>query len=102
MPEDTNRLYERIATLEESVRTLNRRDEEQTRLVESVARLASAVENLAKGQNEIKCDLREYKTNTDKNIDEIKSKPAKRWEAVIAAGISGVVAYLIGRFTKGG
>ena len=32
------------------------------------------------------------------DVDEIKSKPAKRWDAVIAAVISGIVMFLLGHF----
>ena len=32
------------------------------------------------------------------DVDEIKAKPAKRWDTIIAAIITGVVGFLLARF----
>lgn len=38
----------------------------------------------------------------DSAVEELKAKPARRWESVIAAAITGVVAFVLGLVLRGG
>jgi hypothetical protein len=81
----------------EQIKTLYKRVDRQDELIGTVNRLALSVEKLAAGQEDIKSDIKDMRVD----VDDFKRRPAKRWEAVIAAAISAIVAYIIGRITKG-
>lgn len=81
----------------EQIKTLYRRVDRQDELIQTVNKLAVSVERLAAGQEEMKGDVKGLRGD----VDDIKMRPAKRWDAVIAAAISAVVAYILGRLTKG-
>ena len=63
-------------------------------LTETVQKLAIALEKqgMALQSTEKKVD------GVKNDVDEIKAKPAKRWDAIIAAIISGIIAFLLGHF----
>ena len=76
-----------IARQEEQIKGLCRRMDNLEKLTESVNKLAISVERLTSAQ-----------ANTDRQIStltqdmtELKDKPAKRWDMVIAAIISALV-----------
>ena len=61
-------------------------------------RLVATVATLASEQCNIKDDVKEIKAD----VKCLNDRPAKRWDAVIAAIIAGVVGYLIGVVLRGG
>lgn len=81
--DENNRVSHRLSTLEESVRQI-------TELVASVKVLATQMEAMATEQRKM-----------GDRLDELEEKPAKRWDAVISAVISGVVGLLIGLVSAG-
>lgn len=101
MTDETSRdIAEIRATLgrqDEKLIALTDRVDKQDRIIETVNQLAISVGRIADGQETIKRDIGGLRND----IDAIKDKPAKRWESIIAAAITGIVAYIIGRITKG-
>lgn len=81
--DENNRVSHRLTTLEDSVRQINE-------LVASVKVLATQMEAMATEQRKM-----------GDRLDAIEEKPAKRWDAVISAVISGVVGLLIGLVSAG-
>lgn len=77
-------IVERITAVEQSVKSLHERQDHSDKLVESVAKMATEMEH-----------LREDLNNVEGSVDELKEKPGKRWESVIAA-IIGAVSGSIG------
>ena len=69
----------------------------QDAMIDTVNKLALSVEKLAAGQEDIKCNIKSMRGD----VDALKLKPVKRWESVIAAAISALVAYIVGRITGG-
>lgn len=92
--EQAQKILENQARMEEQIKTLFRQQADIKELTETVHRLATALEKqgLALQTTEKKVD------SVKSDVDEIKSKPAKRWDAVIAAVISGIVMFLLGHF----
>ena len=101
MSDDTAReiseIKETIARQDERIKTLYNRVNKQDELIGTVNKLAISVGRIADGQETIKRDIGGLRCD----LDDIKGKPAKRWDAVILAAISAIVAYIIGRITKG-
>ena len=92
--EQAQKILENQARMEEQIKTLFRQQADIKELTETVHRLATALEKqgVALQATEKKVD------GVKSDVDEIKSKPAKRWDAVIAAVISGIVMFLLGHF----
>lgn len=82
---------------EEKIAALFVRIDRQDELIDTVNNLAISIERLASGQETIKRDVRALRGD----VDELRQKPSKRWETVVTAVVTGVVAYAIGRLTKG-
>lgn len=101
MSDDTAReiseIKETIARQDERIKTLYNRVNKQDELIGTVNKLAISVGELATGQKTITDNIKAMRND----VDELRQKPAKRWDAVIAAAISAIVAYIIGRITKG-
>lgn len=81
-----------IRGLEEQVKTLFRQQEEQRKLTDSVHQLALSVRELTVKQTSIGTDV----AGLRKDVDEIKGKPAKRWDALITTALTGAVGVLVG------
>lgn len=77
-------IVERITAVEQSLKSLQKRQDHSDKLVESVAKMATEMEH-----------LREDLNSVEGSVDELKEKPGKRWESVIAA-IIGAVSGSIG------
>ena len=65
-------------------------------MTESVQTLALSVQELATKQSGTEQDV-EALTN---EVAEIRDKPAKRWDAIVAALIAGLIGAGIGHFIK--
>jgi len=78
----------------EQIKTLFKNQAEIKELTETVQKLAIALEKqgMALSSTEKKVD------SVKLDVDEIKAKPAKRWDTIIAAIITGVVGFLLARF----
>ena len=101
MPEDMTKLCERIATLEEASRVLNKRVADQEEDRKMLYELVSATKSLADGLKETNENIRLMR----RDVDDLRLKPGKRWDTIIASAISGSVAAAIAYFfgkTKGG
>lgn len=91
------RNHEKIDALGQRLDAQTKRLDAQDELIGTVNRLVVSIENIAAGQVELKESV--YAVRRD--VDDIKHRPAKRWDAVVAALITGTVAYVIGRITQG-
>ena len=81
--DENDRQNHRLEALEEAVR-------EMTRLTVAVEKMAVSIEGMAAEQK-----------RQGERLTAIEEKPAKRWDAVISAVISGVVGLLIGLMSAG-
>ena len=85
-----------IARLEEQVKSLDHRMGNLEHLTQSVQDIALSVKELALRQASTEEDV---ETLTGE-VNEIREKPAKRWDAIIAALIAAIVGAGIGHFIK--
>ena len=87
------KIIETQAHMEEQIKTLFKNQVEIKELTETVQKIAIALEKqgMALQSQEKKLD------GVKSDVDEIKSKPGKRWDAVIAAVISGLVGFFLAR-----
>jgi archaellum component FlaC len=85
-----------IARMEEQIKNLDRRMGNLEKLTESVQSLALSVQQLATQQSSTESDVEALTAE----VAEIRDKPAKRWDAIIAALIAGLVGAGIGHFIK--
>ena len=76
-----------LARQEEQIKGLARRMDNLEKLTESVNKLAISVERLTAQQATTETQVE----NLTAEVDEIREKPAKRWDMVIAAIISALV-----------
>lgn len=92
--EKINQIVEAQVRMEEQIKTLFNQQADIKELTETVQKLAIALEKqgMALQSTEKKVD------GVKSDVDEIKAKPAKRWDAIIAAIISGIVMFLLGHF----
>lgn len=92
-----NDLSERMARVEERLTNVFKRLDQQEKLLESVQDISLGVRSLTleMKQNNEKIDALSH------DVDELRQKPAKRWETVVAAVISALVgafvAYMISK-----
>ena len=85
-----------IARMEEQIKNLDRRMGNLEKLTESVQSLALSVQQLATQQSSTEHDVEALTSE----VAEIRDKPAKRWDAIVAALIAGLVGAGIGHFLK--
>lgn len=82
-----------VAGLQETVKGALKRIDEQKQLSESVHSLALSVRDLTNAQNNMSIAV----TTLQKDVDELRAKPAKRWESavgtVITVMLTSVVTY---------
>lgn len=92
--EQIQKILENQARMDEQIKTLFKNQQEIKDLTETVHKLATALEKQGMSLRSTEEKVSEVKND----VDEIKSKPAKRWDAIIAAVISGIVMFLLGHF----
>ena len=85
-----------IARLEEQIKSLDRRMGNLEKLTESVQTLALSVQELATKQTSTEHDVE----NLTAEVADLRDKPAKRWDAIVAALIAGLIGAGIGHFIK--
>lgn len=76
---DVKEVYERLTALESSQKSLHKRVDHIEELVESVQRMTVEIQH-----------LREDFNHMSDTVDELNQRPAKRWDAVIAAVIGAI------------
>ena len=86
-----------LARQEEKINGLARRMDNLEKLTESVNKLAISVERLTAQQQTTDTEI----TKLTGDVNELKEKPAKRWDTVIAAVISALVGAGIALLIKG-
>lgn len=79
------------AAADEQHKTIFQRLDKQDKMIESVRMLATSVEKLAMKQDTMETKLGDLCTD----VDEIKSKPAKRWEGIVEKAIFTVVGAFV-------
>lgn len=84
---DMQGIGEAIARQEEKINGLARRMDNLEKLTESVNSLALSVERLTTQQKTTENKV----TNLTTEVNEIKERPAKNWQTVVAAVISALV-----------
>ena len=97
MTMDTQEIGAALARQEEQIKGLARRMDNLEKLTESVNKLAISVERLTAQQAATDTQI---ETLTG-DVNEIKAKPAKRWDTVIAAIISALIGAGITLLMKG-
>lgn len=97
MAMDTQEIGAALARQEEQIKGLDRRMDNLEKLTESVNKLAISVERLTAQQAATDTQI---ETLTG-DVNEIKAKPAKRWDTVIAAIISALIGAGITLLIKG-
>ena len=65
---------------------------------DNLDKLVSSVSALANEQEHIKEDVTEIKTD----VKSLTERPAKRWDSVVGAIITGVVSFIVAWVLKGG
>ena len=92
--EQIQKVLENQARMEEQIKTLFRQQADIKELTETVQKLAVALEKQGMALQSTEKKVGEVKAD----VDEIKSKPAKRWDAIILAIISAVVGFVMAKF----
>ena len=83
---------------EERITSALKRIDEQTKLTESIHELATSVKVLTVEQKSMmeKIDSTNKKIESVSNdVEELKQKPAKRWDGVVTVIISGIIGGLL-------
>ena len=94
---DMQELGTALARQEEQIKGLARRMDNLEKLTESVNKLAISVERLTSQQATTETQI----TALTGDVNELKEKPAKRWDTVVAAIISALVGAGIALLIKG-
>ena len=79
MESSEKEIFERLTAVEQSLKSLHKRQDKSDELVKSVYEMAVEMKSIREDLNDIKND-----------VEEVKQKPAKRWDAIIAAIIGAV------------
>lgn len=72
-------IFERLTAVEQSLKSLHKRQDHSDELIKSVYEMAVEVKN-----------MRETLNSVVEQVEEIEKKPAKRWESIIAAIIGAI------------
>jgi len=89
MDENDVQVRERLTAVEQSLKSLHKRQDHSDELIKSVYEMAVEVKN-----------MRETLNNVVEQVEEVKNKPVKKWESVTAA-IIGAIAGGIGTALAG-
>lgn len=92
--EQLQKIIETQVRMEEQIKTLFKQQAEIKELTETVQKLAIALEKQGMALQSTDKKVGEVK----QDVDEIKSKPSKRWDTIIAAIIAGVVGFVLAKF----
>ena len=84
MENSEKEIFERLTAVEQSLKSLHKRQDRSDELVKSVYEMTVEMKNMREDLNSIA-----------EKVEDIEQKPAKRWDSVIA-GIIGAVAGGVG------
>ena len=79
MEHNEKEIFERLTAVEQSLKSLHKRQDHSDQLVESIVKMAAEIEHMRKDINDVA-----------EKVDDLEAKPAKRWEAIIAAVIGAI------------
>ena len=95
-------LQAQSAAMRRDLKAAFRRIEEQTRLTDTVHQLALSIRDLANKQDSTRQDV----TRLSRDVEELKGKPGKRWEAavleLIKYAVLAAAGYIFARMTAAG
>lgn len=101
---NTEQLTEKVMELEkdsaaqhEQLKSVFSRLDKQDAIIESLRALTSTIGTLADSQARIEKKI----NNITTDVDELKAKPGKRWEAVVGYVLAAVVSGVIGFMLRG-
>lgn len=83
---------ERVAELEQRAKSNTHRIDELAHDMRDLNELTASVKVLATKQESVESDVREIKTD----VKALTEKPGKRWDAIVAAVVTAIVAGLVG------
>lgn len=86
-----------LARLEEQVKAAFKRIDEQKQLTESVNSLALSIERLTSAQKNMEGKL----NSLTKDVNELKEKPAKRWDNAVWLVVTAIISAALGYIIKG-
>lgn len=90
------RMQSSMATMGEQIKGALRRIDEQKQLTDSVHSLALSVKELVLAQQHTADAVKKLEAD----VGALKERPAKRWESVVGAIITGAVGIAVGYFFK--
>ena len=79
MERSINALKTQAAAMRRDLKTAFRRIDEQTRLTDTVHQLALSIRDLANKQD----NTQQAVASISQDVDELKSRPGRRWESVM-------------------
>ena len=85
-----------LGVMQQQISDIVRRLDNMEELTASIHDMAISITKLTDNTESMK----EHVARISADVDELKTKPAKRWESVVAALIAGVVGAIIGHFFK--
>ena len=103
MTEANTSIIERVVKVERDVAVCGREISELKQKIESqsaiLQQLQSMNANIAVLAEQVK-QLAKTTAKLDQRLDAVEGRPAKRWDAIVAAVITGLVGVAIGYFVK--
>lgn len=85
-----------IGVMQQEIKDIGRRLDNMEKLTDSIHDMAISITEMTGNMKSMK----EHVERISSDVDELKTKPAKRWEAVVAALIAGIVGAFVGRLFK--
>ena len=85
-----------LGKMEQQIIDIVRRLDNMEELTASIHDMAISITRLTDNTESMKEDVKRISSD----VDELKTKPARRWESVVAALIAGVIGAILGRFFK--
>ena len=91
LAQEVQRLAVEVARLTSDVKAAFKRIDEQKQLSESVHALAISVERQTMALDRANDNIRALQSD----VDELKARPAKRWDGIVTAAITALVTAII-------
>ena len=79
MESSEKEIFERLTAVEQSLKSLHKRQDHSDELIKSIYEMSIEIKNMREDINSV----------TEK-VEQIEQKPAKRWDAIIAAIIGAI------------
>lgn len=85
-----------IGVMQQEIKDIGRRMDNMEKLTDSIHDMAVSIAEMTANLK----SMREHVEQLREDMDDLKTKPARRWEAVVAALIAGIVGAFVGRLFK--